>query len=142
MTLGQVLVGVEQLISKESGIAMSHAEWRRAVGDRVADHTRPGRVVRGKLMVKVASSSWCAELSFLKGDILRKLSQLGHDYSDLSFQVGEVLAGEMSQRRTLARVRPGLPELPKALRERVQQIEDENLRAALESAILATLKRD
>ena len=42
-------------------------EWGTLVGDRIAQVTTAERVVDGKLIVKVKSSVWRNELTFMKG---------------------------------------------------------------------------
>lgn len=45
-------------------------EWGTLVGDRIAQVTTAERVVDGKLIVKVKSSVWRNELTFMKGEII------------------------------------------------------------------------
>ena len=64
--------------------------WRRAVGVDVAKRTRPFRLEKGVLWVKVGSSAWAQELSLLKGVLAARLSELGIEVSDVRFRVGKV----------------------------------------------------
>jgi predicted nucleic acid-binding Zn ribbon protein len=48
--------------------------WEKAVGEKIANHTRPLRVEGSKLFVEVSGSSWRNELTFLKPEIIQKLN--------------------------------------------------------------------
>jgi predicted nucleic acid-binding Zn ribbon protein len=64
-------------------------EWTRAVGPRVARHTRAVGFQGGVLRVEVDGSAWMHELSFLKQDVVRKIRrELGSDrVRDIRFSV-------------------------------------------------------
>lgn len=49
-------------------------EWGTYVGGRIAQVTTPERVVDGKLIVKVKSSAWRNELTFMKKEILSRIN--------------------------------------------------------------------
>ncbi len=49
-------------------------EWGTLVGDRIAQVTTVERVVDGKLVVKVKSSVWRNELTFMKGEIITRIN--------------------------------------------------------------------
>jgi len=48
-------------------------EWTELVGPRIAQRTRPDRIVDRVLWIEVASSAWLHELSLLKPQLLRGL---------------------------------------------------------------------
>jgi predicted nucleic acid-binding Zn ribbon protein len=50
-------------------------DWGKYVGDRIAHVTTPERVVEGKLIVKVKSSAWRNELTFMKREIIAKINE-------------------------------------------------------------------
>jgi predicted nucleic acid-binding Zn ribbon protein len=64
-------------------------EWARAVGPRVARHTRAIGFHQGVLRVEVEGSAWMHELSFLKHEVIRTLNrELGtHRVRDVRFVV-------------------------------------------------------
>lgn len=48
-------------------------QWRQAVGDKVAQHSKPVRLANGVLTVKVGSPIWYHELHHLQTELLAKL---------------------------------------------------------------------
>lgn len=50
-------------------------EWGTLVGERIARVTNPERVIDGKLVVKVRSSAWRNELTFMKSEIIKKINE-------------------------------------------------------------------
>ena len=138
LAIGQVLISAEQFARRESGAFMTQDEWRAIVGDRIARNTRLGRMRAGVLTVKVSSSAWCSELSFLKADLLQRIARAGRDVTDLVFRVDRD-APATAAPRPFAKKRPEptapvVVELPAELRARLAQIEDPNLRAAITEA--------
>ena len=53
---------------------MAIAFWDRAVGENIARHTEPSKVVKGILFVKVDDNSWRHELTYFKHEIIQKLN--------------------------------------------------------------------
>ncbi|MEX0939168.1 MAG: DUF721 domain-containing protein [Pirellulales bacterium] len=64
--------------------------WRQAAGDAAARESAPGKVRRGVLEVVVAHSTLIQELTFAKGEIVRRLAELvPHErIRDVRFRVG------------------------------------------------------
>jgi predicted nucleic acid-binding Zn ribbon protein len=64
--------------------------WDEAVGDAVAENTRPAAFKGKLLIVHVSSSPWAHQLQFMKQDILRKVNAaLGKDLvADIKFKIG------------------------------------------------------
>ncbi len=144
-TLGDVLVGTEEIFAQRSGSAIRRAEWTAIVGSRIASRTRVGKLNRGVLTVKVASSAWSNELSFLKTQLLAKLNRAGHEITDLRFFVDQIADDAQSKKRhPLAKpakydVAPA--PLPDELVQRLKDVEDPNLRAVIAEAARASLDR-
>jgi hypothetical protein len=65
------------------------AAWPHAVGKKVAQHTRPSKLVRTRLVVEVEDHVWQRQLFALRGFILRNLEKgLGSGLvDDLEFRV-------------------------------------------------------
>lgn len=65
-------------------------EWETIVGPRVAAKTLPDALDKGTLWVRVASSSWMHQLSFLKSDILNKANEVcqANLVNDIRFHLG------------------------------------------------------
>lgn len=49
------------------------AIWDEVVGDRVAKHAQPQRMIDTTLVVRVDHATWMQELQMLKPDLLRKI---------------------------------------------------------------------
>ncbi|HEX2573204.1 MAG TPA: DUF721 domain-containing protein [Polyangia bacterium] len=121
------------------------ASWARAAGPRIAKHARAEQLRNKTLVVRVVSSAWANELSFLKAELLAKLHELpgGDAVQDLRFSVGplgdapsweepaEAKAGRKAKRR-----RPAPPVMKDevegaALAEALGEVADPELRATL-----------
>jgi hypothetical protein len=64
--------------------------WVRMAGPRLARNTRPERVMRDVLIVRVATAPWANELSYLRSSLLEKLqSTPGAQWiKELRFTIG------------------------------------------------------
>jgi predicted nucleic acid-binding Zn ribbon protein len=91
--IGEVL---SQLLSRrgyaqERNSAELQQQWRQAVGEAVAQHSRPGNLGRGVLQIIVRNSATLQELTFRKRELLAALQKQGRaTVRDLRFRVGEV----------------------------------------------------
>jgi hypothetical protein len=92
--LGNILQG----ILKKHNINIDSEEqrmleiWNRAVGLQISAHTRPEKLKRNTLFVKVSSSVWMHQLHILKSDIIEKINKLlGKDLvKNVHFSIGEI----------------------------------------------------
>jgi len=68
---------------------VARAAWPMAVGKKIAAHTRPARMVRGRLIVEVSDPVWQRQLFALSRQILANLERhLGQGLvDDLEFRV-------------------------------------------------------
>ena len=118
--------------------------WIKIVGPRVAAHTTPDALSKGTLWVRVDSSSWMHQLSFLKEEIRAKANELcGEEIvSELRFHLGRpkersndpIAAAARIRRSPLKERRLPLPAVGPALaaiKDEAKNIEDEELRAAI-----------
>ena len=66
--------------------------WDDVVGSRIARHTKPDRIIKGRLAVIAENSSYIQEYSFLRNEIKKKLNaRLGKDIvREIVFRTGEV----------------------------------------------------
>ncbi len=64
-------------------------DWERAVGPRVARHTRAVSFERGVLRVEVEGSAWMHELGYLKQELVKAVNRElgGSRVSDIRFVV-------------------------------------------------------
>jgi hypothetical protein len=94
LKLGNILQGV----LKKHNINIDSEEqrlleiWNKAVGIKIAAHTRPERLKRNTLFVKVTSSVWMQQLHILKSEIIQKINQLlGKNLvKNIHFSIGEI----------------------------------------------------
>jgi predicted nucleic acid-binding Zn ribbon protein len=68
------------------------AAWQAAAGEKLARHTRPGRLRRGQLEITVTNSTIVQELTFQKRQILAALRAEAPDANirDLRFRIGTI----------------------------------------------------
>lgn len=126
-------------------LPMPLAQWRSAVGPRIADRARPIAIERGVLVVKVVTSVWANELSMLAPQIIAKLAEPseagapGIAVKSLRFRVGplDVVEG-IPQRRDYRKI-PAPVVLAPELERSLSRVEDEDLRALIESAARSNL---
>ena len=67
-------------------------QWREIVGEKISQHTQPVTVKKGNLFVRVDSSGWLTQLTYLKEKIISQINQReGSDLiKDIYFHLGEV----------------------------------------------------
>ena len=136
-SLGAILRGSPELSADKTRVP-THI-WLQAVGQRVAERSRPERLSDGCLTVTVATAAWAQELSMLSQSITARLSQLGFHSKQLRFRVGAV-ADLPPSRRAITAAAP-VP-LPTDIAARVEHIDDPELRAAIAEAASYSLGRN
>jgi len=114
------------------------AEWRAAVGPRIAERARPVALERGVLVVKVATSVWANELSMLAPELLARLRTRGFDATGLRFRVGPLDVDGPRQKKDYRKVPPPVP-LGTELRASLDRVEDDELRSLIENAAASSL---
>lgn len=95
--LGNVLAG----ILKKHNIFFDSEEqrlldvWQKAVGPQISVQTRPYRLKRNTLFIKVSSSVWMHQLHILKQDIIEKINQLLEKdlIKNIHFSIGDIPSG-------------------------------------------------
>lgn len=113
--------------------------WAEAVGPRVATRARPVALAHGVLTVRVATSTWATELGMLSDPICLALGKRGYAITQLRFRVGAIDdLGLRVEPRRFARVPPPIP-LPADLAQKVEHIEDDELRREIARAAAANL---
>jgi hypothetical protein len=116
------------------------AAWSTAVGARIAARTEPHVFSRGVLTIKVQTTAWQNELTFLKRDLVNRLNQVlgAHVVKEL-----KMVGGTVHKRRSPERVE--LPPLPSAQARRVADtaasIEDDEVRARFVALMEKELRR-
>jgi len=92
--LGNILQG----ILKKHNINIASEEqhllevWYKAVGPQISAQTRPDKLRRNTLFVKVSSSVWMQQLHNLKSDIIEKVNHLmGKELvRNIHYSIGEI----------------------------------------------------
>jgi len=112
------------------------ADWRRAVGDRLAQKTHPERISEGVLTVRVPSSTWAQELSLLADVVLQRLGAAGHRVQKLRFHVA---GGRPVVEAPVTIVRRAA--LPATLLASLARLDDPELRRAITEAASLSLAR-
>ncbi len=115
---------------------LSARQWERAVGSRIAAKSKPWRLERGVLHVRVSHSVWANELALLSEEIRAQLAESGIAVESLRFSVGRI---ERERPATPARKAPRPVALPADLQRQVDAIADDGLRDALEQAAAVSL---
>jgi hypothetical protein len=106
---------------------LARAAWPVAVGKKIAARTRPGRMVRTRLIVEVEDKLWQRQLFALSGQIVSNLArQLGPGIvEDVEFRI-------MPPRRDSQRAEVAQPALTAA--DEADQIADPGLRRIYRNA--------
>jgi hypothetical protein len=105
--------------------------WREIVGTKIAQRSRPAQLDRSTLLIIVVSPAWAQELSMLQSTILERLRLKVPAVRALRFQVGHVDV-PVSTKAATPLVDPA--PLPLDLEQRLADVEDESLRAAIKQA--------
>lgn len=129
--LGELLDGARVVSAERGRVAIDRDTWRRLLGDRVARRTEPGGLSGGVLTVYVASAPWAQELSLLSGELLERLKPLRLTINSVRFRVRQQIQGSATpaKRRPAARA-----PLPSELRQRVESVDDPELRQVIADA--------
>ena len=141
MRLGDILdPALDRLATSEQ--ARAYGAWTRASGDQVASGAHPRHFGRGVLTVECSSSVWANELTYLSGQLLRRMDEVvpGHPVKRFRFVIERAerqdedppAPKERAQHKTLA------PADLQEARELAEGVRDERLRAAIEAALRAT----
>ena len=123
--------------------ARAYAAWARAAGEQVASGACPRHFSRGVLTVECTSSVWANELTYLGGEILRRMDELasGHPVKRFRFVIARAAPRPTEEppaakdERRHRRTAP--PDLGGA-RAEARGVHDERLRAAIEAALRAS----
>ncbi|HZL64317.1 MAG TPA: DUF721 domain-containing protein [Thermoleophilia bacterium] len=139
--LGDILdPSLDRLATSEQ--ARAYAAWARASGDQVASGARPRHFGRGVLTVECSSSVWANELTYLSGQLLRRMDEVapGHPVKRFRFVIerAERQEEELPAPKKRAQHKTLAPADLREARELAEGVRDERLRAAIEAALRAT----
>ncbi len=122
--------------------AIPAALWRDAVGARIAERALPISLEGGVLLLRVPSSVWANELSFLAEEVCARLLERGVLARELRFRVGAVPVVERPPERRVVRTAPSMrdvPEVPDEVARVLAGVGDAELRQVIASAAAANL---
>ena len=77
-------IGLGQRLREQEILAI----WPDVVGEEVAARTRPYKIEKGVLHVRVDHSTWMHELHFMEKEILRKLKERAPDIELVRIRFG------------------------------------------------------
>jgi predicted nucleic acid-binding Zn ribbon protein len=122
--------------------ARAYAAWARAAGAQVASGARPRNFSRGVLTVECTSSVWANELTYLGGQILRRMEEIapGHPVKRFRFVIERAAPKQQEEPPAAKEQRRSESPLPPDLRgarAQAEGVRDERLRAAIEAALRA-----
>ncbi len=137
--IGVLLEEARDASARASGIVVDRERWRKAVGERIASRTEPGRLRGGVLTIHAASSAWAQELTFLSTEILARVRALGIEVSELRFVVRPT-APRAAPQKIPQKLEPK-PALPAELEARLAAVSDPELRKAIADAASEWLAR-
>jgi hypothetical protein len=139
--IGSLLEGAREASRSLAGAGpLSHAEWARIVGPRIASRTAPGRLEGDVLWITASTPVWAQELSLLAGDITERLRARGMAVARIRFRVGPV---EQPQQAPIeGRVPRAAAPLPESLVAALAEVDDPELRAAIAEAAGLSLARE
>jgi hypothetical protein len=119
--------------------ALPFVVWRAAVGPRIAEQAVPISLEGGTLLLRTTSSTWASELSML-GDVIRaRLREHGVVVDQLRFRTGRLELPTRPVERRAMRTIPAPVPLPPPLRNEVDGIADDELRAEVARAAAQSL---
>ncbi len=133
--VGDLLASARVRTRAAAGIAIDRETWRRLVGARIAQAAVPGRIRNRELMVSAASVVWVQELSLLSDEILARLRTHGLEVDTIRFRV--TTSARAPAERAVERPLPIA--LPEELKERLETVEDPELRATIARAAAYSL---
>jgi hypothetical protein len=137
--LGALVEPAREEFSRRAGLPMDRERWRRAVGDRIAARAEPGWLKGSVLTVVAASSAWANELSLLSEEIRKRLGEHGLRVDGIRFVVRSGAGYQYAHQR---RPRVSREALPAELREKLANVSDPELRAAIAEAAGFALASD
>ncbi|HTM45080.1 MAG TPA: DUF721 domain-containing protein [Polyangiaceae bacterium] len=136
-SLGSVLGESRELATPAGQI--SPQAWLLAVGDRIAHRSRPERLSKSVLWVRVPSSTWAQELSLHTQTIVVRLREAGFAVETLRFRVG--FSEDRPKEPPPPARRVARAQLPDDLKERLDRVTDPQLRSSISEAAALNLGR-
>ncbi len=118
--------------------------WNKTVGDRIASHAQPLRLIREVLTVIVDSPVWMHQLTFYKEDLISKMNAgIGRDIvKDIRFKTGKVeVKGNSVITTQDSRPRTDIPVIESKVEGYLEPIKDKEVRKIVKKTITKALIR-
>ncbi len=118
--------------------------WDKAVGDRIASHAQPLRLIREVLTVIVDSPVWMHQLTFYKEDLISKMNAgIGRDIvKDIRFKTGKIEGkGNAVVRTQDLRPKTDIPDVESKVEKYLDPIGDNEVKRVVRNAITKALIR-
>ncbi|MFQ5834406.1 MAG: DciA family protein [bacterium] len=116
--------------------------WEEVTGEKISRHSFPLFVRKGNLFVRVDSSGWLTQLTYLKNEIISRLNQrlAGESIKNIYFRLGEVKK-ERKGKTKAPKIRIGLEkeELAK-IKERVKGVKNKSIQLVLSRILIKDRK--
>jgi predicted nucleic acid-binding Zn ribbon protein len=118
--------------------------WEEAVGGPIARNAQPDRIERGVLIVRVRSSSWAQELTYMKDRIITRLNERLNRplVTDMRFIQGTIDAPEKkAEAPAVSKPKRERPVDTASAKPYTDQMEDSELKEILTRVIALSLDR-
>ncbi|NGZ06966.1 MAG: DUF721 domain-containing protein [Magnetococcales bacterium] len=115
--------------------------WQQTVGHPLASHTEPIRLQNGVLTIRVDSSAWLAETSFLAPELLRTLQERlpPGTLKELRFKQGSLQQTPKPAPLPAPHLPPPLPEEEQQAHTLAEPLTDPSLKKAVTHFLIAAL---
>ena len=116
--------------------------WEEVTGEKISRHSSPLFVRKGNLFVRVDSSGWLTQLTYLKNEIISRLNQrlTGGSIKNIYFRVGEVKK-EKKGKTKAPQVRTGLEKEELArIKERLKGVKNKSFQPVLSRILIKDRK--
>lgn len=96
--LGDTYTGLRA--GSDGEIARIWSLWNKAVGDSIAENSRPASFKGSLLSINVSNSVWLQHLTFLEADLIKKINLAlgGELVKELKFKIGSIRGTDRSGR--------------------------------------------
>jgi predicted nucleic acid-binding Zn ribbon protein len=143
-SVGEVLQKVFNKLSIDKKLKEMNALklWEEVTGERISRHSLPLFVRKGNLFVRVDSSGWLTQLTYLKREILSELNERlrGESIKNIYFRLGEVKKRKKGGIKA-AKVRIDLEKEELArIKEKLKGIQDKSFQPVLSRILIKDKK--
>ena len=116
--------------------------WEEVTGEKISQHSLPLFVRKGNLFVRVDSSGWLTQLTYLKHEIISELNERlgGESIKNIYFRLGEVKKKRKRETK-VARVKIDLEKEELArIKEKLKGVKNKSLQPILSRILIKDKK--